>query len=47
MVEQNALEALAIADRGYILVDGRNSRSGPAAALAADPDDPAHLSREA
>jgi branched-chain amino acid transport system ATP-binding protein/neutral amino acid transport system ATP-binding protein len=38
MVEQNALEALAIARRGYILVDGRNSRSGPAAALAADPD---------
>src|SRR4051794_10924731 len=28
MVEQNAREALAIADRGYILVDGRNSRSG-------------------
>jgi len=38
MVEQNALEALAIARRGYILVDGRNSRSGSAAALAADPD---------
>ena len=38
MVEQNALEALAIAGRGYILVDGRNSRSGPAAALAGDPD---------
>jgi branched-chain amino acid transport system ATP-binding protein len=38
MVEQNALEALAIAARGYILVDGRNSRSGDAAALAADPD---------
>jgi branched-chain amino acid transport system ATP-binding protein len=38
MVEQNALEALAIAARGYILVDGRNSRTGPAAALAADPD---------
>jgi branched-chain amino acid transport system ATP-binding protein/neutral amino acid transport system ATP-binding protein len=38
MVEQNALEALAVADRAYILVDGRNSRSGPAAALAADPD---------
>jgi branched-chain amino acid transport system ATP-binding protein len=38
VVEQNALEALAIARRGYILVDGRNSRSGPAAALAADPD---------
>ena len=38
VVEQNALEALAIAARGYILVDGRNSRSGAAAALAADPD---------
>ena len=38
VVEQNALEALAIATRGYILVDGRNSRSGGAAALAADPD---------
>ncbi len=38
MVEQNALEALAIADRGYILVDGRNHRSGPAQSLAEDPD---------
>jgi branched-chain amino acid transport system ATP-binding protein len=38
VVEQNALEALAIAARGYILVDGRNSRTGAAAALAADPD---------
>jgi branched-chain amino acid transport system ATP-binding protein len=36
MVEQNAREALAIAHRGYILVDGRNSRSGDAAVLAAD-----------
>ncbi len=38
MVEQNALQALAIAQRGYILVDGRNSRTGPSAALAADPE---------
>ena len=38
MVEQNALEALAIAHRGYILVDGRNGTSGPAAELARDPD---------
>ncbi len=38
MVEQNANEALTIAHRAYILVDGRNHRSGPAAALAADPD---------
>jgi branched-chain amino acid transport system ATP-binding protein/neutral amino acid transport system ATP-binding protein len=38
MVEQNAVEALAIAARGYILVDGRNSMQGAAAALANDPD---------
>ena len=38
IVEQNALEALAIARRGYILVDGRNGKSGPAADLARDPD---------
>ncbi len=38
MVEQNAHEALAIADRGIVLVDGRVARAGPAAALAADPD---------
>ncbi|HYM68431.1 MAG TPA: ABC transporter ATP-binding protein [bacterium] len=38
MVEQNAREALAIADRAYILVDGRNSRSGPAAEMAGDPE---------
>jgi branched-chain amino acid transport system ATP-binding protein/neutral amino acid transport system ATP-binding protein len=38
MVEQNALDALALADRGYILVLGRNSREGRAAELAADPD---------
>jgi branched-chain amino acid transport system ATP-binding protein len=38
MVEQNAREALAVAHRGYILVDGRNSRSGEAAVLAADPE---------
>jgi branched-chain amino acid transport system ATP-binding protein len=38
MVEQNARECLAIAHRAYILVDGRNHRSGPAAELAADPD---------
>jgi branched-chain amino acid transport system ATP-binding protein/neutral amino acid transport system ATP-binding protein len=38
MVEQNALDALGLADRGYILVLGRNSREGPAAELAADPD---------
>jgi branched-chain amino acid transport system ATP-binding protein len=38
MVEQNASEALAISKRAYILVDGRNSRTGDAKALAADPD---------
>ena len=38
MVEQNAREALTVADRAYILVDGRNHREGPAADLAADPD---------
>ena len=38
MVEQNALDALAIADRGYLLVDGSNAREGAAAALTADAD---------
>jgi branched-chain amino acid transport system ATP-binding protein/neutral amino acid transport system ATP-binding protein len=37
MVEQNALEGLAIADTGLVLVDGRNALRGPAADLAADP----------
>ncbi len=37
MVEQNALEGLAIADTGLVLVDGRNALIGPAADLAADP----------
>ena len=38
MVEQNALDALEIADRGYLLVDGGNAREGRASALAADAD---------
>jgi branched-chain amino acid transport system ATP-binding protein len=38
MVEQNALEALKIADHAYLLVDGRNVREGRASALAQDPD---------
>jgi branched-chain amino acid transport system ATP-binding protein/neutral amino acid transport system ATP-binding protein len=38
MVEQNAREALELAHRAYILVDGRNSRTGAAADLARDPD---------
>jgi len=36
MVEQNALDALEIADRGYLLVDGSNAREGRAGELAAD-----------
>ena len=38
MVEQNAYEALGIADTGVVLVDGRTARTGPAHALANDPD---------
>jgi branched-chain amino acid transport system ATP-binding protein len=38
LVEQNASEALAIANRAYLLVDGRNSRTGPAREVADDPD---------
>jgi branched-chain amino acid transport system ATP-binding protein len=38
LVEQNASEALAVAERAYILVDGRTSRTGPARELAADPE---------
>lgn len=38
MIEQNALHALMIADRAYILVDGRNARSGEAKAIAEDPE---------
>jgi branched-chain amino acid transport system ATP-binding protein/neutral amino acid transport system ATP-binding protein len=37
MVEQNAVQALEIAHRASLLVDGRNNRDGAAAALAADP----------
>jgi branched-chain amino acid transport system ATP-binding protein/neutral amino acid transport system ATP-binding protein len=36
MVEQNALEALLVSDRAYVLVDGRNERDGPAPGLARD-----------
>ena len=36
MVEQNAIDALKIADRGYLMVDGRNARDGQASPLAAD-----------
>ena len=38
MVEQNATQALEIAHRATILVDGRNNRDGAATALAADPE---------
>ena len=38
MVEQNARQALSIADRGYVLVDGRNRLEGTGADLLADPD---------
>ena len=38
MVEQNARQALAIADRGVVLVDGRVAHVGPATAMANDPD---------
>ncbi len=38
MVEQNALAALAIAERGIALVDGRTVRNEPARAMAEDPE---------
>lgn len=38
MVEQNALESLAVSDRAYVLVDGQNHLDGPADAVANDPD---------
>jgi branched-chain amino acid transport system ATP-binding protein len=36
LVEQNARAGLALADRGVVLVEGRERHEGPAAALAAD-----------
>jgi len=36
LVEQNARAALAIADRGYVLVEGRNHHEGTSAALLSD-----------
>jgi len=38
MVEQHAVEALAISTRGYVLVSGQNSIEGGGPALARDPD---------
>ncbi|MDJ0823719.1 MAG: ABC transporter ATP-binding protein [Paracoccaceae bacterium] len=37
MVEQNARQALEIADKGYVLVQGRNGYSGTGKELLADP----------
>jgi len=36
MVEQNAKQALRVADRGYVLVDGSNRYTGTGAELIAD-----------
>ncbi|MCR8547183.1 ABC transporter ATP-binding protein [Salipiger sp. P9] len=36
MVEQNARQALAIADKGYVLVQGRNAHTGTGKGLLAD-----------
>ena len=38
MVEQNALDALAVSDTATVLVDGRAVRHGPARAIAEDPE---------
>jgi branched-chain amino acid transport system ATP-binding protein len=38
MVEQNARQALEIADTGYVLVQGRNAYTGTGAELLADPE---------
>lgn len=38
MVEQNARQALEIADKGYVLVQGRNAFTDTGAALLADPE---------
>ena len=38
MVEQNARQALAIADRGYVLVQGANAFTGTGQELLADPE---------
>ncbi len=38
MVEQNARQALEIADKGYVLVQGRNAHTGSGKALLADPE---------
>jgi len=38
MVEQNAKQALSIADRGYVLVNGKNRREGTGPELLNNPD---------
>jgi branched-chain amino acid transport system ATP-binding protein len=38
MVEQNALEALEIGTRAYLLVDGKNAREGKAQEMIDDPE---------
>ncbi len=38
IVEQNARQALNIADKGYVLVQGRNRYTDTGAALLADPE---------
>ena len=38
LVEQNAKQALNIADKGFVLVQGRNAYTDTGAALLADPD---------
>ena len=38
MVEQNAKQALSIADRGYVLVNGKNSREGSGEELLNNPE---------
>jgi branched-chain amino acid transport system ATP-binding protein len=38
MVEQNARQALEIADKGYVLVQGRNAHTGTGKDLLADPE---------
>ncbi len=38
MVEQNARQALAIADKGYVLVQGRNAYTGTGRELLDDPE---------
>ena len=38
MVEQNAKQALSIADRGYVLVNGKNSREGSGKELLNNPE---------